>query len=305
MIGKLQRVPLRTVWKHEARDFTTWLQENIDILNEVLNLNLDNVEREQSAGRFSVDLVAEDESSHTVIIENQLEKSDHDHLGKLITYLSSFDAVAAIWIVAEPRPEHINAINWLNESSAADFYLVKVEAVKIGDSPPAPLLTLIVGPSEEVKQVGEAKKDLAERHHIRLRFWEELLHQANRSSNLFSNISPAKDSWISAGSGKSGITYNYNIHQHGARVELYFSSSSQAENKAAFDKLIENKVQIEATFGQPLDWHRLDNRKASRISFTLSDGGYRDEEEWPEVQANMIDIMSRLEKAMKPHIRNL
>ncbi len=232
MIGKLQRVLLRDVWKHEAYDFTTWLQENVDVLNEVLNLNLDNVEREQAAGRFSVDLVAEDESSHTIIIENQLGKSDHDHLGKLITYLSNFDAVAAIWIVAEPRPEHITAINWLNESSSADFYLVKVEAIKIGDSLPAPLLTLIVGPSAEVKQVGETKKDLAERHHLRLRFWEELLAKANQASTLYANISPSKDSWLSAGSGKSGVGYNYNIRQHDTRVELALWGGTQAENKA-------------------------------------------------------------------------
>ena len=103
-IGKLQRVPLREVWKHEAYDFTQWLQENIDVLNAALNLNLINVDREQAAGSFSVDLVAEDEGGGTIIIENQLEKSNHDHLGKLITYLTAMAARAAIWIVSEPRP---------------------------------------------------------------------------------------------------------------------------------------------------------------------------------------------------------
>ena len=91
MIGKLQRVPLREVWKDEARDFTPWLQENMDVLNDVLDFTLSNVEREQSAGDFSADLTAEDESGNTVIIENQLEKSDHDHLGKIITYLTAIE----------------------------------------------------------------------------------------------------------------------------------------------------------------------------------------------------------------------
>ena len=86
-IGKLKRVPLREVWKHEAKDFTQWLQENIDELNSALDLNLVNVDRERETGDFSIDLVAEDEGGGTVIIENQLEKSNHDHLGKLITYL--------------------------------------------------------------------------------------------------------------------------------------------------------------------------------------------------------------------------
>ena len=146
-IGKLERVPLRQVWEHEAYDFTQWLQENIDVLNTALDLNLVNVDREQAAGSFSIDLVAEDEGGGTVIIENQLEKSNHDHLGKLITYLTGMGAKAAVWIVSDPRPEHVAAIAWLNEGSSAAFYMVKVEAVRIGDSPAAPLFTLI-GPAQ-------------------------------------------------------------------------------------------------------------------------------------------------------------
>lgn len=103
------------------------------MVNEALGLSLVGVERERSAGDFSVDLVAEDESSgNPVVIENQLEKSDHDHLGKLLTYLVAMGADTAIWIVSEPRPEHVSTISWLNESSSASFYLLKVEAVKIG-----------------------------------------------------------------------------------------------------------------------------------------------------------------------------
>ncbi len=127
MIEKISRIPLREVWKHEALDFTKWLEENIDVLNGALGLELVNVEREQSAGAFSVDLVAE-ENDRIAIIENQLERSDHDHMGKVITYLTMMDAKIAIWIVAEPRAEHVKAISWLNESSSASFYLVKPEA---------------------------------------------------------------------------------------------------------------------------------------------------------------------------------
>ena len=147
LIGKLQRVHLREVWRHEAYDFTQWLQVNIDILNEALDLELVSAEREQAAGSFSIDLVAESSDGETYVIENQLEKSNHDHLGKVITYLTAMKARGAIWIVSEPRQEHVNAMAWLNEASNADFYLVKVEAVRIGDSPAAPLLTLIVGPT--------------------------------------------------------------------------------------------------------------------------------------------------------------
>ena len=126
MIGKIKRVGLREVWKHEALDFTTWLEENIDVVSDIIDIELSNAEREASAGKFSVDLVAEDSSGNLVIIENQLEKSNHDHLGKVITYLTVLEAKIAIWIVSDPRPEHIRAISWLNESSSASFYLLKI-----------------------------------------------------------------------------------------------------------------------------------------------------------------------------------
>ena len=188
MIGKIERVPLRDVWKHEALDFTRWLEDNIDVLNEALDLNLSGPEREKDAGAFSVDLVAEDDKGNPVVIENQLERSNHDHLGKLITYTSALGAKTAIWIVADPRPEHVAAISWLNESGSTSFYFVKVEAIKIGESEAAPLLTQIVGPSEEGKEAGKKKKEMAERYTIRRRFWTGLLERAKQKTKLHSAI---------------------------------------------------------------------------------------------------------------------
>lgn len=159
MVQKITRIPLREAFKHEALDFTRWLQKNIDVLNDCLDITLSNAEREQAAGDFFVDIVCEDESGSKVIIENQLEKSNHDHLGKVITYLVALEAKTAIWIVSDPRPEHVSAFTWLNESSVASFYLLKLEAVKIGDSEPAPIFTLIVGPNETTKIVRKSNQD--------------------------------------------------------------------------------------------------------------------------------------------------
>ncbi len=307
MIGKLQRVPLREVWKHEALDFTRWLQDNIDVLNEVLDLSLSNAEREQLAGAFSVDLVAEDEAGNPVVIENQLEKSNHEHLGKLITYLTAIGAKTGIWIVADPRPEHVSAISWLNESSAAAFYLLKVEAVQIGDSSPAPLLTLIVGPSEESREVGETKKELAERYTVRHRFWNELLERAKGKTNLHAHISPSQYSWIGTGAGKRGLGFNYVVRKHEANVELYIDRGKEAddENKAIFDTLAATKDVIESGFGGPLEWQRLEGKRACRIKKQIELGGYRDDAKWPAIQNAMIEAMIRLEKALRPHIAKL
>lgn len=302
MIDRLKRVPLREVWKHEAYDFTTWLEGNLEVLSEAIELSLTNVEREKAAGDFSIDLVAEDESGNAIVIENQLEKSDHDHLGKVITYLSAMGAKAAVWIVANPRPEHIQAVTWLNECSSADFYLLKVEAVKIGESNPAPLLTKIVGPSSASKLIGETKKELKERHHLRFRFWSALLELAKSKTKLHTNISPTRESWISASAGLSGLAFTYTALKDRTGVELYIGRDSELENQAIFESLLASKTEIEERFGSPLEWQDLPGRKACRIYAALELGGYRDEETWPKIQEGMIDTMIRLEKAIRPNL---
>lgn len=306
MVSKLKRVALREVWPHEPA-FTKWLELNVDVLNEVLNLNLASPERERAVGGFNVDLVAEDVSGDLVVIENQLERSDHDHLGKLLTYLTSVQAKAAIWIVADPRPEHVGAVSWLNESSSADFYLVKVEAIQIEDSPAAPLLTLIVGPSEEGRTVGQTKKELAERHIIRQQFWTGLLAAARSRTKLHSAISPSNQGWIGTGAGRSGMSYNYVITEHDSRVELYvdLGRDSDETNKAIFDQLETHREAVEATFGEPLTWERLDGRRACRIRKDLAGGGYRDEESWSNIQERLVNAMIRFEKALGPQIAKL
>jgi hypothetical protein len=304
-IGKLQRVPLRDVWKHEAYDFTQWLQQNIDILNDALDLNLITADREQPAGSFSIDLVAEDEDGTTYVIENQLEKSDHDHLGKLITYLTARTARGGIWIVSNPRPEHVAAMSWLNESANADFYLVKVEAVRIGDSPAAPLLTLIVGPSVEAKQTGRAKQELSERHEIRKRWWAALV--ALPGAKLHAHITPGFGAWLGTASGTPGLTYWYGVTKMGCSVELYFDKGKGAEQetKDIFDQLQQSQAQIDAAILHPVSWQRLDERRACRIRITLPGGFASPEEEWPDIQTQLVEAMNQLEKALRPALLQL
>ncbi len=306
-IEKIQKVPLREIWKHEAQDFTKWLQDNIEVIDDVLDIRLSNVEREQSTGTFNIDLKAEDEDGNLVIIENQLEKSNHDHLGKIITYLTAVGANKAIWIVAEPRPEHIGAIAWLNESNAAEFYLLKIEGIKIGNSSPAPLLTLIVGPSDEAKEAGETKKEIAERYSIRHNFWKILLEKAKSKTRLHETISPSHHGWIGTGAGKRGLAYNYSITKHEGKVELYIDRGKESadENNKIFDYFCDHKDDIEKSFGEKLSWERLENKRACRIAKTISLGGYRDPEKWDSAIDAMIDAMIRLEKALAPIIMKL
>lgn len=307
-IGLLRRVSLREVWKHEAQDFTQWLEKNIDVLSESLDLKLTEAQRERPAGDFSVDLVAEDEDGGAVVIENQLEKSNHDHLGKLITYLTAIGAKTAIWIVSDPRPEHVAAIGWLNASSGAEFYMVKVEAVRIAESAAAPLFTLIVGPSLGTKEAGETKKEIAERFLIRKQWWTSLIERSSAVNKIHAHIKPSEHGWIAASSGVRGLSFNYVAMQKESRVELYIDRGKDCdqENKQIFDQLHTNRHTIDQAFGAPLSWERLEGRRACRIQYTRQDGGYRSpEEQWPQIQDKTIHDMDRFEKALQPYLQQL
>ena len=304
----MERVDLREVWKNEARDFTTWLFENIEVLGDELNINLSSIEKEKNVGSFSADILAESAEGVSVLIENQLEKTDHDHLGKLLTYVSNLEAKKAIWISKEPRSEHEKAIEWLNElTSDVDFYLVKIEAYKIGDSVPAPKFTIIAGPTESGKVAGTQKKELAERHKKRLRFWEGLLEKSKKRTSLHSNISPSMNSWISTSSGKNGLTFNYVITNKHGQIELYIDrgKNGQEDNKKIFDEFQSHRDEIENEFRDKIVWERLDDKRASRICKRFRYAGLNDEEKWDKLQDDMIDGMIRIEKTFKKYIKDL
>lgn len=306
-IGRLEPVPLRQVWSREARDFTTWLAANLDLLGEKLGLSLSLVQTEMSAGMFSADILADAGDDRYVVIENQLEGTDHDHLGKLITYMSNLDASIAVWVTSAPRPEHEQAIHWLNEwlPNNMAFYLVKLETYQIGESVPAPLFSVVAGPSSAARQAGEAKKELAERHILRKEFWTQLLARARERTSLHANVSPGTENWVSASAGRSGLSYNYLILMHDARIEFYIDRADAATNKRIFDALQADRTVIEDVFGAPLDWQRLDERKACRISYALPGGGLLDKDRWSQIQENMIEAMLRLQTAFKSHIQRI
>lgn len=309
-IGKLTKVPLREIWKNEAKDFSSWLADNIEVLNEAIDLKLSVVEKNHTVGSFFIDVLGEDDEGKAVIIENQLEKTDHDHLGKIITYLSSMDAKTAIWICSEPDKQHKRAIDWLNETAPADvrFYLVKMEAVKIGrGNDVAPLFTMIAKPERETKLIGKEKKHLAQRHILRKKFWEQLLAKAKKRIPLHANISPNIYCWVGAGGGKSGLSYNYVITKQFGGCELYIDRGKGylKTNKKRFDILYSHKRQIEKIFGGELGWERLEGKRAARISKRFNGVGLYDENKWTELQEKMIDAMIRLEKSLKEYIKEL
>lgn len=148
-------------------------------------------------------------------------------------------------------------------------------------------------------------EDLAERHKLRLKFWEQLLEKAKSKTNLHAKISPGKENWISAGAGKSGLSYSYVVRMEDAQVELYIDRGEGEWNKRVFNALMQHKLEIEDLFGGPLDWQLLPDKRASRIRFVIPDYGLKDQDHWNELQERLIEAMIRLDKAFQPFIRRI
>lgn len=308
MITKLNKVHIKDIWRTEDRDFTPWLVENIKLLNEDIGLSIQDPERESRLSNFIVDIVAED-GEGKVIIENQFHNSDHDHLGKLITYVSNVENTKkAIWIVEEAKHDHKNAIEWLNENvKTCAFYLVKIQVFKINDSSPAVKFDLISGPSESTRAMGRIKTEDSIREKSRYSFWKQLIEKLNNESNLFSNISPNKYSWIGTSSGMRGIGYNIAVRKASAQAEIYIDRGKGTEeiNKEIFQELYDNKESIEEDFGAELIWEKLDSSRACRISKKTNVGGWQDEENWGEIHSNLIEYIISFEKSFVPYIKKL
>jgi hypothetical protein len=212
---------------------------------------------------------------------------------------------------SEPKQEHIKAVTWLNErlnKSGFSFYLVKVEAFKIGESEPAPLFSAIVGPSEEAIKIGEEKEEDVERFIKRKQFWSQLLKKCEGRLPLYSNVSPSKDHWLSAGSGRGGIHYNFIVMaKDGGRLELVISrgKDSQEENKRIFDELYSKREKIEKELGEEIIWERLDNKVSSRLEVRYPFGGLYEEDKWDKLQETMINGMIKFEKTLGPYLKAL
>lgn len=306
-ISRLKKVDIDKLWSDEAKEFTPWLAENLDVLEESLGLkNLSLLEIEKKAGSFVADLVAKDEQGVIIVIENQLTKTDHDHLGKLLTYMVNFEAKKAIWISPEPREEHIKVVEWLNEITPGDtaIYLLKVEAYCIENSPPAPLFTLIAGPTDIGKATGRLRGEIAEGSIRNRQFWQELIEKIrSKGISLHAHLSPTGESWLNQSAGKSGVNYSYRIMKDKVTVELGIDTGEEEETKQLFEEFYNKKEEIEQKFGAPLEWDWKEGRRYRAIRYPVAEKSkLSDKENWSEIQEKMIEAMQKLYNATKSYL---
>jgi hypothetical protein len=270
-IGALQRLDPRDVFASEAQDFTPWLADNLGLLGESLGLEIELVQREMPVGRYSVDIYAKDiGTDRAIVIENQLEPTDHAHLGQLLTYAAGLESKIVVWISPEFRDEHRSAIEWLNLNSSEDVYFfgVELELLRIGDSLPAPNFNVVAQPSQWQKEAtGGTRDGRSERQLAYHDFFVDLLDRIKSVNPGFTTASRiGYDSWLTFGVGRTGFWLSAAFSTGGFGIELNISPGSAEVNKRAYDELLSRRAEIEAAIGGELDWQRLDHAKQSRIT---------------------------------------
>jgi len=304
-LSRLKKVDLRKAWEHEAYDFTEWLadEENIEILGDEIGIEISVLETEASVGRFSVDILAEESNEgNDIILENQLEKTNHDHLGKIITYAAGVEADIVIWIVKESQEEHQKAVQWLNESTTNEisFFLVQIELWQIDDSNYAPKINVIEKPnywSKEVKSSIESAK-LTDTKKMQLDFWTGLKEYAEDRGENISFRKPYPQHWydVSFGTSNAHISLTVNTREEEIACEIYIPDSPET-----FEMLFNQKEKIESEIEESLDWQELPEKKASRIKL-IKKYSISNETDWSEAFDWMIEHVKLFEQVFGQYI---
>ena len=310
-LGSLKKVDVRHIWQTEAQHFTPWLAQNLDILAETLDMELEIEAQEKNVGPFRADILCRDTLDKSwVLIENQLERTDHLHLGQLLTYASGLKAVTIIWVSTHFTEEHRSALDWLNNitDDQFKFFGLEVELWQIGDSPVAPKFNIVSKPNDWSRSVGQAARQietgtLTDIKAAQLEFWTQLAEKLKENSHIRPQ-KPMPQHWAVFRIGRSGfhISGLHNTRDKCIGVELYIDHQNA---KDFYNQLYAQKNDIEAEIGHELIWKELPNKSASRIILYLRDVDPMDRSRWDEYQDWLIKYIEAFDRAFRNRIRNL
>ena len=314
-VASLEDVPLREVWPDEARDFTPWLAAHPDHLGKALQMDLELEGDEVAVGPFSADVVFRDANTgHRLVVENLLEPTDHDHLGKLITYAAGLEAHWAVLVAKSFRPEHRSALNWLNSLSGegSGFFGIEVHAVRIGDSPAAVQLDVVVEPDDFSRRARAGMKRSGERvvsdwNAAYVDWWAEFLPEFHQAHPGWSNAqTPKPANWINFPTGRSDVKYGLSFAyptgatNYSLRADVYLW-----EGEPAYQALEAQRAALDDACTLELQWEPLENAKASRVAAYLDPVDPADRESWPQYRAWAIETLGELRRVFAEPIRNL
>ncbi|MFN7881466.1 MAG: DUF4268 domain-containing protein [bacterium] len=310
-LARLERLTLRTAWKHEAGEFTPWLaqEENLQLLSEALGLSeLELVATEHPVGDFKVDILCSDDDGE-IIIENQLEKTNHTHLGQIITYAAGVGAKKVVWVAESFRPEHVAALEFLNQNTTGDlnFFAVEVELWRIADSPMAPSFNVVVKPNDWTKagrESARAASTATPSKQLQLQFWRDFVAHLQQVKSPLRFRSPRAQHWLTAALGRSGFNLSATANTRDSRIgmEVYIFHD---QSKEFFGLLYNQSDEIEQKLGLVLEWQQLPESHACRIAVFKTDAPLEDHAQWPKYFAWLTDVATKLDAVFRPLIRDL
>ena len=287
-LGRLEKVDLREIWEKEDMHFTPWLaqEQNMELLSSTIGMDLIVEAQEKDVGPFRADILCKDYASNNlVLIENQLEKTDHKHLGQLLTYATGLKAVSIIWIASEFNDEHRATLDWLNDITDENynFFGIIFELYKIGNSNIAPNFKIVSKPNNWSKRVTSAKskiqnEELGETKLLQLKFWSALNEKIiEKEDTPLKPQKPTGKHWHTFSIGKSGVNLNmkFNTRTESLGTEIYIIN-----DKSIFDQLEKDKNEIEKKLNSKLSWEPLPTRSASRIILYRENSDLFNESKW-------------------------
>ena len=314
-LGRLERVDLRSEWTREDRDFTPWLAhpENIKLLGDALNMSLEVEQEEQSVGRFSADILCRDTDTSEgcwVVVENQLETTNHKHLGQIITYAAGLEAKTCVWIASTFHEEHRAAIDWLNQISGDEhqFFGLEIELWRIGESAAAPKFNIVAKPNDWKREVGRSARSMEPANFtdtklLQLEFWQSL--EARLGGHpLLRSRKPRPQHYTTFSIGRSGMALGatINTNESAIAVELYLAGENA---KSFFSQLEDDRELIAEELQMELEWMRLPQRRACRIMCRHPMNALSKKETWTSLQTWMISTLEKMHKTFAPRVKNL
>ena len=309
-LGRLIRVPLRELWEGEASDFTPWLadEENISLLGETIGVELEVEAQEKNVGPFRADILCKDTVTDSwVLIENQLERTDHSHLGQLLTYAAGLEAVTVVWIAESFTDEHRAALDWLNEITpdGFSFFGLEIELWRIDDSRKAPKFNMVSHPNDWAKTASRiSRSELTPTQQLNLEYWTGLRDLLEERNGVISPVKPGSWNWLSFPVGRSGfrLQVSISVPQKSIYVSLWLIA---AYAKPRFDFLERDKVNIEKEIGAELEWEEKPGLRDKHIKLALSDTDPKDRQDWNRQHRWLCDKLETFHKVFSPRVKTL
>ena len=308
-LGEIRKLRVRDHWKHEEHEFTPWLarEENIGKLGDAIGLELQVVGVEVPVGPFSADVLAKDAWENYVVIENQFGKTDHDHLGKLLTYAAALDAKAVVWVAEHFTDEHRKTIEWLNERVSDDLgiYAVEIELWQIDQSRPGLRFNVLSEPTEISKQATAVKASgvITDAKKLQLEFWTAFRDQLLERRIVPTAQAPGPRYWFNVSLGRSNFTLSNIANTFDGKIGVRVYISNKVAS-AALPQLEAERTAIESEIGETLEWDPNPEAKDKIIRLEHT-ADLNDRGRWPEYISWLVDKVAKFKKAFEPRVKKL